>query len=191
MKNLRNSIKETQAIDIAIDTWDDVFSDFDPRSLSERTLSEDFMIELRQRSRETNEGDFIVTICAPETLRDKKTEQTVAKRLKRHFLHRSLLSRKVKARIRLRGIVFIICGICFLSFLTMAAYYKWFSDLMLNILGIVVMPLGWFGIWEGFSKIVDISPSYIQEEKFYTKLGMAQYRFKYLSPDKEKPKEIN
>ncbi|MFH1063102.1 MAG: hypothetical protein V1747_09515 [Candidatus Omnitrophota bacterium] len=191
MKDLMRSSNGLQEIDIIIDTWDDVFSDFDPRSLSERTLSEDFIIELRQRSRETNKGDFIVTICAPESLRDKKTEQTVAKRLKRHFLHRSLVSRKTNAHIRLRGIVFVLCGICFLTFLTLAAYYKLFSDLTINILSIVVMPLGWFGIWEGFSKIVDISPAYIQEEKFYTKLGMAQYRFKYLSNEKERPKEVN
>lgn len=181
MKNLIGTINELKEIDIVIDTWDDVFSDFDPRPLSERTLSEDFILELRQRSRETNKGDFVVTICAPESLRDKKTEQTVAKRLKRHFLHRSLLSRKTNAHIRWRGLVFVICGIIFLTFLTLTAYYKLFSDLMINILSIVVMPLGWFGIWEGFSKIVDISPTYIQEEKFYTKLGMAQYRFKYLS----------
>ena len=180
-----SSIRELQEIDIVIDNWDDVFSDFDPRPLSERTLSEDFIIELRQRYRETNKGDFIVMICAPESLRDKKTEQTVAKRLKRHFLHRSLLRRKANSQIRMRGIVFVLCGICFLSFLTLAAYYKLFSDLLINIISIVVMPLGWFGIWEGFSKLVDISPAYIQEEHFYTKLAKAQYKFKYLTDDKE------
>ena len=186
MWDLMSSDKKLQEIDIIIDTWDDVFSDFDPRPLSDRTLSEDFIIELRQRFRETNKGDFIVTICAPESLRDKKNEQIIAKRLKRHFLHRSLLRRKANTHIRMRGIVFVLCGICFLTFLTLAAYYKWFSDLTVNVLSIVVMPLGWFGIWEGFSKLVDISPAYIQEEQFYTKLAKAQYKFKYMTDDKTK-----
>jgi len=177
------TIKELREIVVAVDTWDDVFSDFDPRPLSERTLSEDFIIELKQRYRETSKGDFIVAICAPRSLEDKKAEKTVAKRLKRHFLHRSLIRKKANIRIRLRGIVFVICGICFLTFLTLAAYYKLYSDLIINIISIVVMPLGWFGIWEGFSKIVDIKPALLQEEMFYAKLARAQYRFQYIDYD--------
>jgi len=180
-----NTIKELREIAIAIDTWDDVFSDFDPRPLSERALSEDFIIELKQRYRETNKGDFIVIICAPQALNDKKSERMVAKRLKRHFLHRALLRKKANVRIRLRGVIFVLCGICFLSFLTLAAYYKIFSDLVLNIISIVVMPLGWFGIWEGFSKIVDITPAFLNEEVFYAKLAKAQYRFQYITDDQK------
>lgn len=176
-----DKIKELREIAIAIDTWDDVFSDFDPRPLSERILSEDFIIELKQRYRETSKGDFIVTICAPQSLEDRKSERTVSKRLKRHFQHRALMRRKENTRIRMRGIVFVLCGICFLTFLTLAAYYKWFNDLAINIISIVVMPLGWFGIWEGFSKIVDISTSFIQKERFYDKLSKAQYHFKYIA----------
>ena len=189
-------MKELREIAIAIDTWDDVFSDFDPRPLSERALSEDFIIELKQRYRETSKGDFVVMICAPESLNDKKSEKIVAKRLKRHFQHRSLLRKKENIRIRVRGIVFVICGICFLTFLTLAAYYQVFSDLAINVIGIVLMPLGWFGIWEGFSKIVDIKPAFINEELFYAKLAKAQYQFKYIdnqepqSPASPQPQQI-
>jgi hypothetical protein len=180
MKESNKKIKELRDVVIAIDTWDDVFSDFDPRPLSERTLSEDFIIELKQRYRETSKGDFIVTICAPEKLKDKKTERTVSNRLKRIFLHRALLRKKNNIEIIIRGIIFVVCGISFLTFLTLAAYYKMFADLAIEILGIVVMPLGWFGIWEGFSKIVDMSPSFVQEEQFYNKLAKAHYRFRYI-----------
>ena len=159
VKESKSRPKEFREVVIAIDTWDDIFSDFDPAPLSERTLSEDFIIELRQRYRETSKGRFIVTICAPLFLDDKKSEKIVVKRLKRHFQHRALLRKKGNISIRVRGIVFVLCGICFLTFLTLAAYYKLFNDLTINILSIVVMPLGWFGIWEGFSKIVDIKPN--------------------------------
>ncbi|MBU1043158.1 MAG: hypothetical protein KJ915_02015 [Candidatus Omnitrophica bacterium] len=175
-----SKIKTSREVVIAIDTWDDIFSDFDPRPLSERVLSEDFIIELKQRYRETSKGDFIVTICAPKLLEDKKSEHTVSKRLKRHFLHRALMRKKENLRIRVKGVIFVLCGICFLTFLTLIAYYKLFNDLAINIISIVVMPLGWFGIWEGFSKIVDPTVAAIREEKFYTKLSKAQYRFTYI-----------
>ena len=177
---MMRTIKEIRDIAIAIDTWDDVFSDFDPRPLSDRTLSADFIIELKQRYRETNKGDFVVTICAPKNLSNKKSERTVSKRLKRHFQHRSLLLKKSNMRILIRGIIFVLCGIFLLTFLTLAAYYKMFSDLVIDILGIVVMPLGWFGLWEGFSKIVDVNPSLKHEEMFYQKLAKAQYKFRYI-----------
>ena len=173
-------IKELKEIDIVIDTWDDIFSDFDPSPLSERTLSEDFIVELKKRYRETRKGDFAVTIYAPVSLKDARSETTIIQRLKRHFKHRSLQRQKEINLIRIKGVIFVLLGICFLTFLTLAAYFKLFNDLIIDILGIVVMPLGWFGIWEGFSKVVDTSPKFIQEELLYNKLARAQYRFKFI-----------
>ena len=46
------------------------------------------------------------------------------------------------------------------------------------------MPLGWFGIWEGFSKIIDTSPRVIQEEILFNKLSKANYQFKHIEEDK-------
>jgi len=177
-------IKDIKEIDIAIDTWDDIFSDFDPRPLNERTLSEDFIFELRKRYRETRKGDFIIIIYAPISLKDAKSESMVIQRLKKHFKHRYLQRQKEINRIRIRGVIFVLLGICFLTFLTLAAYFKMFSQLAIDTLGIVVMPLGWFGIWEGFSKIVDTSPKYLQEEMLFSKLSKAQYRFKFIEEEK-------
>lgn len=183
-KTKQSTIRELKEIDIVIDTWDDIFSDFDPSPFSERTLSEDFILELKKRYRETRKGDFAVTIYAPVQLKDAKSESTVIQRLKRHFKHRSLQRQKEIARIRIKGIIYVLFGICFLTFLTLAAYFKIFNHLAIEILGIVVMPLGWFGIWEGFSKIMDTSPKFIQEEMLFDKLSRAQYRFKFLEEGK-------
>ena len=185
MEKAKQIIRELKEIAIAIDTWDDVFSDFDPRPLNERILSEDFIIELTRRYRETRKGDLALTICAPVALKDKKSESMVTQRLKRHFKLRALQSKKEISRIRARGIIFVLFGVCFLTFLTLAAYFKWFSSLAIEVLGIVVMPLGWFGIWEGFSKIVDTSPASIQEEILFDKLSRAQYSFKYIEEERQ------
>jgi len=180
MKESELRIKDIKEISIAIDKWDDIFSDFDPRPFNERMLSEDFLVELRKRYRETRKGSFIVTILAPMSLKDDIAAKTVIQRLKRHFRHRFLQRQKEIKRIRIRGVIFVIFGICFLGFLTLATYFRFFSDLTIEILGIILMPLGWFGIWEGFSKVVDTSPIYIQEEILFNKLSKADYRFKYL-----------
>ena len=176
-------IKKIKQISIAIDTWDDVFSDFDPRPIKDRMLSEDFIVELKKRYRETKKGDFVIEILAPVDLCNPNTERSVIQRLKRDFKHRSLQKRKELSKLRRRGTVFVLFGIFFLTALTLLTYYKVVSKLAIEILGIIFMPLGWFGIWEGFSKIVDPSRVSIQEEIIFDILSRAVIKFHYIEED--------
>ncbi|MBU1853943.1 MAG: hypothetical protein KJ957_07865 [Candidatus Omnitrophica bacterium] len=184
MKDAQQRIKDIKEISIAIDTWDDIFSDFDPRPLNDRTLSEDFISELKKRHRETRKGHFVVTVYVPLSMKDEKSEKIVVQRLKRHFKYTSMQNQKEINLNRLRGIFFVIGGICFLSFLTLVTFFELFSELTVEMLGIILMPLGWFGIWEGFSKIVDTSHAYVQEEMLFNKLSKATYGFKYIEENK-------
>ncbi|MBF0483123.1 MAG: hypothetical protein HQL25_00305 [Candidatus Omnitrophica bacterium] len=167
-------------IAIVIDTWDDIFSDFDPRPLSERTVSGDFIDELKKRYIEKRSGDFCITLYAPLVLKNKESEKIVTIRLKQHFRQRFLQMKKGMMVIRIQGMVFALVGICALGFLTLATYFKWFHDLIIQILGIFLMPLGWFGVWEGFSKIIDTSPVVLQDKQLFEKLSNATYLFKYI-----------
>jgi len=172
--------RDLREISIVIDTWDDIFSDFDPRPLDQRTFSEDFIHELKKRYQETRTGRILISICAPETLRDTAAEKVVIQRLKREFRRESLQSRREIRRIRQRGLIFVACGVCFLATLTFLRYAQKFSLLTMDLIGIVLMPLGWFGIWEGLSKLVDASPRFHQDEILFEKFARAEYRFKYL-----------
>ena len=42
-------------ISIWLETYDDIFSDFDPKAYSERVLSDDFLVEIRKVSYEKKE----------------------------------------------------------------------------------------------------------------------------------------
>jgi len=180
MEDTQQRIKDIKEISIGIDTWDDIFSDFDPRDLNDRTLSEDFIAELKKRYRETRKGSFLVIIYAPILLKDERSERIVIQRLKKHFKHRFMQAQKEINYTRIRGVFFVGVGICFLAFLTLATYFKLFSELAMEMLGIILMPLGWFGIWEGFSKIVDTSRVSIHEAVLFNKLSKAKYQFKYI-----------
>ena len=181
---MEQRIKDIKEISIAIDTWDDIFSDFDPRPLEMRALSEDFIAELRKRYREARRGQFLINIFLPESMKDEKTEKSVIHRLKTHFKSRSLQRQKELNGIRLRGSIFVMGGIFSLGFLTYITYAKTFTELAIEIIGIVLMPLGWFGIWEGFSKIVDTSPIFMQEEVLFNKLSKATYKFIHIEEKK-------
>ena len=146
MEKYPGHIKEIKAISVAIDSFDDIFSDFDPSPLTQRTLSEDFIHELRKRYRETKRGSYAITIYAPHSLKDEKAERMVIKRLKEYFNFRALQSKKQLGAIRLRGFIFAAGGILSLGVLILLTYYKLLSQLGIELIGIVLMPLGWFGI---------------------------------------------
>ena len=173
---MSESLKE---ISIILDVWDDIFSDFDPRPLDERALSQDFIDELKKRYRETSKGDLLISFFAPKSLKDDQSEKMVIHRLRRYFRERAAQKRREILRLRTRGAVFVLCGIAFLSAITVAAHFAVVSEFALQLLEIVFVPLGWFGIWEGFSQIVNVSPAYSQGETLYRKLAEAQYHFHY------------
>lgn len=172
-------IDDLREIAIVIDTWDDIFSDFDPRPLIERTLSGDFVEELKKRYRETPRGSLDIVIYAPVSLKDEKSEAMVMKRLKSHFKYMFLQKKREVFLQHARGAAFLCVGVASLTFLTLATYYQFFSRLTINMLEVVFMPLGWFGIWEGFSKLVDTS-KYVKDDGLYEKLFKARYEFKYV-----------
>ena len=184
METAEQRIKDLKDIGIVIDSWDDIFDDFDPRPLNERTVSGDFIYELKRRHKETRRGGFTVTIHAPVALKDARAERMVTQRLRKHFNHQFLQRKKENIKTRIRGALFVGIGIASLSFLTLATYFKFLSELAIEIASIVLMPLGWFGFWEGLSKLIDTSPKFIQEERLFEKLSKTAYRFEYIE---EKP----
>jgi hypothetical protein len=174
-------IKDIQDISIAIDSWDDIFSDFDPSPLEKRVLSEDFLLELRKRYREAQRGNFIITIYAPSSLKDDNSERLVIKRLKQYFKFRDLALLKEIKGLRLKGGLFILSGIVSLGILTLIAYYKMVATFTLDLIGIILVPMGWFGIWEGLSRIIEPAPRLIPEVELFDKLSKATIKFKYAS----------
>lgn len=176
---LDDQIRDIQDISIAIDSWDDIFSDFDPSALEQRVLSEDFILELKKRYRETRKGDFIITIYAPLSLKDEGSERIVIRRLKQYFKFRTVSLTREIYNLRSKGGKLIAFGVIILTSLTLLTYLKILSLLALDLLGIILVPLGWFGIWEGFSRIIEPSPLLKQDLELFSKLSKASYKFKY------------
>ncbi|MFH1715340.1 MAG: hypothetical protein ABH857_04000 [Elusimicrobiota bacterium] len=173
-------IKDIQDISIAIDSWDDIFSDFDPSPLTQRVLSGDFLSELKKRYRENARGEFIITIYAPIELEDKGSERIVIKRLKQYFKFRQLSLLKDIRLLRIKGLMLLFFGMLSLGVITFLTYYKTFKQLTIELMGIILMPLGWFGIWEGFSLLIEQDPFIKKDIDLFTKLSRAAFTFKYV-----------
>lgn len=180
MTSLEQRIHDLQEVSIAIDSWDDVFSNFDPRPLAERTLSEDFVNELQKRYYEQPSGELVVKIWAPPALRDEATEALVSQRLKEYFaLHSARMQAAIRQE-RLRGAIFFVCGFVCLVALALSMLLAKLPEAGRVFLDITLLPLGWFGMWEGVGKMVDLDRAAVQQRELFRRLADAEFHICYL-----------
>jgi hypothetical protein len=182
--SVKQRLADINSISIAIDTYDDIFSDFDPRDVVDRDLSEDFIKELARRHRQGVKGKYDVVIVAPKAIENQAIEKKITARLNKYFHQKYLRYKKSIDELRKRGAIYIAVGMLLLAALTLVAYFGRMERLTIELMGIIFMPLGWFGIWEGFSKIVDIPFRLGSDTMVYKGLSKAVYKFEYIVEQK-------
>jgi hypothetical protein len=160
-----------QTTQIALDTYDDIFSDFDPSPYGKRLLSDDFLNELRRRHAEKRKGEFVVNFTLPGSLRSEKTEALVRKRIKDYFkgrLREVAKGRKEKLR---EGVLRLFVGLA-LSIL-LVVFPQLDAVPLLTILSVLI----WYVLWSGFEELFDVSRRLKRKETFYGKFLRAEYNF--------------
>ena len=173
----RKILLEKSEISLLLDTYDDIFSDFDPRPYSERALSDDFLLEAKKASRDKESGKVELEFLIPKHLKNANQEYLIKKRLRSHFKkHHTRLTQEKKVVIK-GGITFTITGI----FLMLVATYILFSTLQKTFITsfviVLLEPGGWFLFWTGLDKIVLESKKFKPDIEFYEKMSRAKINF--------------
>ena len=161
---------KTRQISIAIDNWADIFSDFDPSPLSYRTLSEDFLQELSKRYREISGGKVVIMIYAPRKFKRSHKEKIVIRRIRDYFYSRYQKKRKEFNRSALLGGVMLATGLS----LIISLYF-----IGSRVVSELLLPLGWFGSWEGISRVFNILTTSKKELDLENRFAEANYEFYY------------
>jgi hypothetical protein len=163
-------------ISLWIDTYDDIFSDFDPRPYSQRALSDDFLFEAKKASREKTSGKIELLFLIPDEKRSHELEAVIRKRLHEHFRkHADILAKEIK-NIRIHGLQMGLCGFILLA---VSSYVIWKSQdsYWISLLRIATEPAGWFLSWEGMNQIVFSSRQKIADLEFYRKMAGCDIEF--------------
>src|ERR1019366_8355439 len=128
-------------LSIWLDDYDDVFSDFDSRPVNERSLSDDFLVEVRKMIREKPTGSVELKLLIPSDKRKKEIETIVTKNLHTYFRHSATSIQLEMDKTRRRGVIMSAFG-----FLVMiiTAYIVSISNrsFFFNALQIVLDPSG-------------------------------------------------
>jgi hypothetical protein len=162
-------------ISLILDTYDDIFSDFDPRPFSERALSDDFLLECKKAAHDKGEGIELI-LSMPRDKRSINDEFKIRKRLRDHFKKHAMEKEKERLDIRKNGVIWVVLGIL-INLAVIFGYLKLPEGLLSSFIAIFEVP-SWFLIWEGMGKIFMESKKIEPDQEFYKKMSSSSIIFR-------------
>ena len=161
-------------ISVLLDTYDDIFSDFDPRPFISRALSDDFLIEAKKATKD-KQGTFNLSFMIPKKLRNFEHELLIRRRLRDHFKKNALLLGNEIHRIKVKGIFMAIAGIVMIM---IASFLFSLEDVwFIHLLIVILEPAGWFTAWTGFYEIYYKGKELKPDLEFYNKMTRCEISF--------------
>ena len=172
----KQSLLKLAEISILLDSYDSIFSDFDPSPYSERTLSDDFIIQSKKISRNKSGKRMSLRLLLPADKRNEEEEKVIIKRLHSYFksVHQELTF-EVR-EINKRGFYLTVTGII----LMMAASYISYLNTQkfhIHLLLVLFEPAGWFLLWVGLDHLVYSSKETKKDLSFYSKMTKSEIKF--------------
>jgi len=173
---IKERLLSMSEIALWLDTYNDIFSDFDPRPFDQRSLSVDFLDEIKRASRDKASGQIELRFIIPKNLRKIDEESKIKRRLKDHFKrHSDLLKHETKKTNR-TGISIAGLGFLFM-FIGVFFHYLLGERIMTDILVTLFEPLGWFMMFYGFDTAFYSFRQKKPETNFYEKMVKAEISF--------------
>jgi len=152
IESIGNSSHFSHQISIWLDSYNDIFSDFDPRPYSGRILSDDFIAELKKVSREEEFNISELRLLLHEQNRKQEFEPTIIKRIHTYFHDgNSYLTSRMK-KIRTRAILLSLGG---MLLILLASYISALQSdkFYMKVLFVLFEPSGWFFVWTGMDDL--------------------------------------
>lgn len=163
-------------INLVLNSYEDIFSDFDPRSVNVRALSDDFLEECKKIALNKGDDGLELILSIPKSKRNSMLESRIKKRLKEHFKKHSFEQEKLMKKIKRNGLNWIMIGIIAI---VAAIFVKTFKESALvdSIIEPLVVIPGWFAIWEGLARVFVKSQEQAPNHMFYKKMSEASITF--------------
>jgi hypothetical protein len=174
-------------ISIWLDKYEDVFSDFDSRPFSERSLSDDFLREVQKMTnnhRAKNNMRLKFNVLGVE--RNAESESIIINNLNAHFLNIAAILKGEQKQILKKGYMLLSFGfvvIALIFYLTNLSEEKSYAYLH----GIILMlePIAWFAAWTGLDNVFQNSRKGKEDLDFNSKMAFAEIAFSPFGNEEE------
>ncbi|KYC45354.1 MAG: hypothetical protein APG12_00832 [Candidatus Methanofastidiosum methylothiophilum] len=174
-ESLKTYLKQGN-ISLVLDGYEDLFSDFDPRPYSKRTLSDDFISECKKvvREKKGEISNLELRLLLPKYKRKTSDETIIKRRLKEYFLKQANEKQKELNQSRREGGKWILIGFS-LSFLSTLLIRQ--GNPIFNLPLIITEPGGWFSFWTGLDKLFIEPKGKKPENEFYKNMSKMTVKF--------------
>jgi hypothetical protein len=176
-KKKQGVLEEVSEVRFAIDQYDDIFSDFDPRPDSVRGFSEDFLSEAERAVMSKNSEKINFVIMIEKEKRNLKEETIVKNRLKKYFEKYYEIMKKKKAGIIKKGVYFILSGIILMFAATFLLFNFKQESLFTSFFTILLEPGGWFLFWKGLELVLFEAKEETPDLQFYERMVNSNIKF--------------
>lgn len=165
-------------LDLWLDHYDDIYSDFDSRHYLKRRISDDFLYEVRTsfRHKEGHIDDLVLIL--PAEKRQEQAEQMIAESLNNYW-HRQYESRREAARKKRGvGLLFLFSGMTLMVVNTFISYYYKSESFPLTAVRVLLEPAGWFMIWAAMETLFYELRTIKKEKNFFREISEAKIHFR-------------
>lgn len=171
-----NTSRKINEVNILLDSYADIFSDFDSSPYADKTLSDDFISQAKRISKNKTGKKIILKFFLPEKERQSDSEKIITDRLTYYFKRvREQLESEIK-KTNLKGFLLLSIGIVlmitasYISFIKPQLYY-------VHLLLVLSEPAGWFLLWAGLDNLVYNSKEAKRDLAFYLKMANSKIEF--------------
>lgn len=181
---VKDALRRKGSITLALEGYDDIFSDFDPRPYSRRAVSEDFIRECRRATRNRSGEKLELRLALPASGRLPDEEERIRHRLAGYFQKHFKAKGAELFALRRRAWIWTASGAaCMMAgaFLSTGTGRGMLglddSGFLFHLLLVVIEPASWFLVWEGMELLILGTRDTERESAFFRTLAEARITF--------------
>ncbi|HNA78424.1 MAG TPA: hypothetical protein PKM44_08925 [Turneriella sp.] len=175
-KKHQKLLSHSSHVGLAIDGYDDLFSDFDPRPYHERELSEDFLTELRRFFYHKSPEYLDIVLLVPAKRRRARDEDIVKKRLHIYFQKKYRETKKSLKHTTLWNLLRIFLAMSIMILTGFLAVHAG-QVLWRNILKVMLEPASWWLFWTSFDNLLAARKKVNDELQYFHRLAECKIVF--------------
>lgn len=164
-------------ISLWLDSYDDIYSDFDSRHYLKRRISEDFVEELRIAFKYKHEQPEAVILLLPSGKRNSEIEHSIATSIKEQLTERKEILDMKTRKVWRMGMFLSVAGLL-IMLLDSIIVYRAGTSYIGALVKVILEPAGWFMIWRGLDLLTYDYIRAKRERAFYMVIGRLHLYFK-------------
>jgi hypothetical protein len=164
-------------LNLWLDSYDDIYSDFDSRHYLKRRISDDFLHELRteMKYKAHHAGDMVLLL--PPERRDDPSEKIIADSLT-DFFSSQFHFQQDKCRKKLNNGILLLASGVIIILLNSWVSYNSEESFLITAIKVLLEPAGWFLLWAALDFLFYDFAELKRERNFYKELSEMHIHFK-------------